>query len=640
MREIKIVPILIAAFILTTLFAALNMATGQIKQDEFLPDWNESLRYEPGYHYEHNGKGYLKIGSPVMVIYEKYDPDTMLTVPWCDTKGCQVIRTVSSKMDKMSVPLKTDNKLSSELIYDKNTEYSNYYPIGTILEFGEHSTEIRINTSDDYLGTCHMAYLDDGTPQYDLYCDYTTFYVGMWFRDVGGASWNYTYRSFMGFDTSSIPNGATIDDAKLYIHHYAQSFDTENHNNSFDIYYCDFGTSTETGDWDSYLNGDLVPGTGERILTGVKNSVTPGELYNRTYLATPPTGEYHHIDVETSNISTTGRSSFCLKAGNETIGGNDDKTGNHYYRDWSENATNGREPYLLINYTSAVSSEIYNVSLQAPKNGHRTTDTTPWATVYASGNNADYACYLYFNDTAYDFDGGVVNVTDTNLTSNTSLSTGNYTVYFNCTDGTNTNQSNTIEIEIYTSCTEVLMNTTAVNHANISCNTTNNLTLNWSWTEYDQNGCGFTNISWYNYTWETCDYCQYNITNSTTTDTNTTVILTNGTCNSSSVLSYQMHNWTQWVYFIQFDTNQSTCCAVTGLSSDCFTNITWETNTSWGNYTYNVNCTYSATTSTGAAGGGGIAEEIVKVIADYQWEIWQIIFAIVMILIIAWVVTR
>jgi hypothetical protein len=199
-------------------------------------------------------------------------------------------------------------------------------------------------------------------------------------------------------------------------------------------------------------------------------------------------------------------------------------------------------------------------------------------------------------------------------------------------------------------CVPSIANTTVINHANISCNASNILTLNWSWTQWDTQACGeFNNITWYNYSytscdyctpvlantthaaaknttcgiadtlvnwtwwvqWDTqtcgeftnitwysnntlsCDYCQKNITNtSASVPANTSIVVTNGSCNTSGKLEYQTYNWTQWSYWTQWDTNKTTCCDITGIPGDCFTNITWYDNISWGNYTYNVNCTY------------------------------------------------
>lgn len=144
---------------------------------------------------------------------------------------------------------------------------------------------------------------------------------------------------------------------------------------------------------------------------------------------------------------------------------------------------------------------------------------------------------------------------------------------------------------------------------NTTCNISDYFT-EWAWwIQYDSNAStcygvtgiptdqwnGGSNITWYdNDTW-VCNYCSYNLTNTSITDEgNTTPTATNGSCNSTDVLDYQMWNWTHWTHWDTYDTNVTTCCGVTGLGSDCYSNVTTYDNTSYGNYTFNVACIYSA----------------------------------------------
>jgi len=109
----------------------------------------------------------------------------------------------------------------------------------------------------------------------------------------------------------------------------------------------------------------------------------------------------------------------------------------------------------------------------------------------------------------------------------------------------------------------------------------------------------YNNVTHYDNTTHSCNYCSYNLTNTSVTDEgNTTPAYTNGTCNSSSYLDYQWANWTWWKWWVEFDTNKSICCDVTGIGADCWTNATHYDNTSYSNTTYGVACTYTNVTRT------------------------------------------
>jgi hypothetical protein len=138
-----------------------------------------------------------------------------------------------------------------------------------------------------------------------------------------------------------------------------------------------------------------------------------------------------------------------------------------------------------------------------------------------------------------------------------------------------------------------LANTSQSAPANTSCGIADTL-VNWSWwIQWDTHSCGtFNNITWYANNTLGCNYCSYNLTNTTASaPANTTAVYSNVTeCNVSGNLT-QYANWTQWSWWIRYDTNATTCCAVTGLGSDCVNNVTSYNNVSWGNWSV-LGCTY------------------------------------------------
>lgn len=86
---------------------------------------------------------------------------------------------------------------------------------------------------------------------------------------------------------------------------------------------------------------------------------------------------------------------------------------------------------------------------------------------------------------------------------------------------------------------------------NTSCNISDQL------LEWDTNYCGVGNTTY------SCNYCSYNITNTSWTNW-----VNVSSCNVSG-------NITQNRTRIEYDSNHSTCCAITGLGSDCYTNVTY-----------------------------------------------------------------
>lgn len=113
-------------------------------------------------------------------------------------------------------------------------------------------------------------------------------------------------------------------------------------------------------------------------------------------------------------------------------------------------------------------------------------------------------------------------------------------------------------------CLPSILNTTEVIVAN-GCYINDTTNKTYSWHSYDSNTCyditglpsdAYSNITYsFNIYNETCNYCSYNVVNSTFTD------WINTTC-------LNLTHMTQSRYMTEYDSNYSTCYAVTGLASD------------------------------------------------------------------------
>jgi len=113
-------------------------------------------------------------------------------------------------------------------------------------------------------------------------------------------------------------------------------------------------------------------------------------------------------------------------------------------------------------------------------------------------------------------------------------------------------------------CPENLINT-SWNYENSSCMINDSITQTASKTQYDNAFCGITeNITFYQYTNFSCNYCDFSPLNATIedwTDINSCNNLTYTKTQNSTILTY--------------DFNFETCYALTGLESDFLTNITY-----------------------------------------------------------------
>lgn len=154
-------------------------------------------------------------------------------------------------------------------------------------------------------------------------------------------------------------------------------------------------------------------------------------------------------------------------------------------------------------------------------------------------------------------------------------------------------------------CAESVTNTSWVNVENSTCQIDDWIDSIWNRTEYDSNQCsgGHTNITYQvtNHTY-TCNYCSYNVIN-------TTGSWVNATCLSNST-------WNQSNTTVEWDTNYTSCYLVTSLATDLWNN---GDNKSWIIYqNVNQSCTYS-NASTSGEGGGTPPPEDLEEFAKSKW---------------------
>ena len=98
----------------------------------------------------------------------------------------------------------------------------------------------------------------------------------------------YSYRTFLSFDTSYIPDNAVIQEVMLYMRLYN---DYSAVDFSAQVYQSEYGT-LDTGDWDDYhtYQGDLL------------------------YTTAASNGRWYSMNLMGSSISTTGYSEYLIKS--------------------------------------------------------------------------------------------------------------------------------------------------------------------------------------------------------------------------------------------------------------------------------------------------------------------------------------
>ena len=136
------------------------------------------------------------------------------------------------------------------------------------------------------------------------------------------ATYYYIYRSYLRFNTSSIPAGATITSAKLWLKVNSKG-NTNNFNVQLQLY-------RDNGDWGTLDTGDW--GCGDT------------QVATKNYADLPDVGQWFSLDIPIDQINRSGITAFEIRGDHES---GTAPTG------WNVGAaytaeTSGSEPYLEI----------------------------------------------------------------------------------------------------------------------------------------------------------------------------------------------------------------------------------------------------------------------------------------------------
>lgn len=140
--------------------------------------------------------------------------------------------------------------------------------------------------------------------------------------DAGFSEW-YIYRTFMSFDTNTIPDGATVNSADLYA-----KLRSDNSATDFDIKFY-------SGDWGTLEAADWGAGT---TLEGVFRNTSGMSVES-----------WYNKSVQTSSIDKFGETQFRFVSNRDE--NNTAPTGEEYITFYSANAGSSA-PYLVVNFTS------------------------------------------------------------------------------------------------------------------------------------------------------------------------------------------------------------------------------------------------------------------------------------------------
>lgn len=197
--------------------------------------------------------------------------------------------------------------------------------------------------------------------------DGSAIYVGRYTTGSGRE-----YRMFTSFDTSGIPDDATINSATLYVYLDAEAGEADD---VVAVYTCDYGATLTNADFTTTLGYD----------------------HGNIFTGSSSTGQYHSLALATGsgNISLTGNTQFCI-----WIDGGCSDT-NDLFETLSTNA--GNRPYLMVNYTSNAAPTQGTPALTSSLGYNETTE--------------DLTCY---NESTADADGDdILNIFGWNLNGST-----------------------------------------------------------------------------------------------------------------------------------------------------------------------------------------------------------------------------
>lgn len=143
----------------------------------------------------------------------------------------------------------------------------------------------------------------------------------------------YVWEGLFEFDTSTLPDDATITAATLYLTIQADSTTTD-----FDIEVRvkDWGVSLDNGDWVSGADLSALPLAASLSTAGLS-------------------GEFGIAFSDTSQIAKTGRTKLQLSSSRHRVGNT--PSGDEYLSLWTTTKNAGTEPRLSVTYTSASKTE-------------------------------------------------------------------------------------------------------------------------------------------------------------------------------------------------------------------------------------------------------------------------------------------
>jgi len=227
--------------------------------------------------------------------------------------------------------------------------------------------------------------------------------------------------------------------------------------------------------------------------------------------------------------------------------------GNYEFIAWANDSLNNvnlTSVSFVINYTAPDTTKPYFNS-GSPYNMNVYTNESVTQQINAT-DNIGISCFSINNTINFQ-----INCSGY-FTNKTALTAGMYNLNVSVNDTSNNINSTIFYVNVSeTPCVQSLQNTSFSSWINQGVCGINDLQLqNRSKTQYDSHACGvFANETIWDYQNVSCNYCSYNLTNTTWSG------WTNLTCLNGNAMN-QTRNLTQ------YDSNYGTCYAITGLPSD------------------------------------------------------------------------
>lgn len=182
---------------------------------------------------------------------------------------------------------------------------------GKTFKLGGQSTEVTVY-ADNNETDGHIYYLndiDDGASSgYSADPTLSALYSGIWYRDLQGG-WVYSYRSFWSFNTSYIPDSATVLNATVVLDGVSRGAA----DSLIGIYRSDdVGSAITTDDYDKCNQTWESTAYGVEGSSGNNMTNTPGYLINSSYY-NGDNGDHEIYGLNPSNVNKTGQTTYCIK---------------------------------------------------------------------------------------------------------------------------------------------------------------------------------------------------------------------------------------------------------------------------------------------------------------------------------------